>query len=370
MKRVKCREAVHGGDRLGASVKSGKRPEELLDFSANINPLGMPRQVREAVLAGISEAQHYPDPFCRKLCKAIAEAEGRDPEEILCGNGGADLIYRLVYALKPGKALVTAPAFAEYEEALVQAGAEIRRWSLGEDLAVREDILSAVTEDLDLIFLCNPNNPTGLAADIDQVERLARTCRKKKGFLILDECFCEFLEKPSEYSFMERIQDYPEAVILRAFTKSYAMAGLRLGYGVCGDRDVAERLRLTGQPWSVSIPAQEAGRAALLETEYLEQSRSLIAGERRRVSRRLADMGFLVFPSQVNYVLFKDVEEYKHGNIGKRLQERGFLIRDCSSFKGLEAGKEDPVFCFYRIAIRRQEENNRLLDAIQGIVLS
>ena len=226
------------------------------------------------------------------------------------------------------------------------------------------------TEEGELIFLCNPNNPTGLAADIDQVERLARTCRKKKGFLILDECFCEFLEKPSEYSFMERIQDYPEAVILRAFTKSYAMAGLRLGYGVCGDRDVAERLRLTGQPWSVSIPAQEAGRAALLETEYLEQSRSLIAGERRRVSRRLADMGFLVFPSQVNYVLFKDVEECKHGNIGKRLQERGFLIRDCSSFKGLEAGKEDPVFCFYRIAIRRQEENNRLLDAIQGIVLS
>ena len=295
-----------------------------------------------------------------------------EKERIVCGNGAADLIYRLAYLLKPGRALLLAPTFSEYEQALASVGCQVRYCRLKEENGFQADMreLADRTEEGELIFLCNPNNPTGLAADIDQVERLARTCRKKKGFLILDECFCEFLEKPSEYSFMERIQDYPEAVILRAFTKSYAMAGLRLGYGVCGDRDVAERLRLTGQPWSVSIPAQEAGRAALLETEYLEQSRSLIAGERRRVSRRLADMGFLVFPSQVNYVLFKDVEECKHGNIGKRLQERGFLIRDCSSFKGLEAGKEDPVFCFYRIAIRRQEENNRLLDAIQGIVLS
>ena len=302
----------------------------------------------------------------------MAEYHKTEKERIVCGNGAADLIYRLAYLLKPGRALLLAPTFSEYEQALASVGCQVRYCRLKEENGFQADMreLADRTEEGELIFLCNPNNPTGLAADIDQVERLARTCRKKKGFLILDECFCEFLEKPSEYSFMERIQDYPEAVILRAFTKSYAMAGLRLGYGVCGDRDVAERLRLTGQPWSVSIPAQEAGRAALLETEYLEQSRSLIAGERRRVSRRLADMGFLVFPSQVNYVLFKDVEECKHGNIGKRLQERGFLIRDCSSFKGLEAGKEDPVFCFYRIAIRRQEENNRLLDAIQGIVLS
>ncbi len=354
----------HGGDIYQREI--------AWDFSVNVNPMGPPVRVQQAIRESADHVDCYPDPQCRGLVQALAEYHKTEKERIVCGNGAADLIYRLAYLLKPGRALLLAPTFSEYEQALTSVGCQVRHCRLKEENGFQADMreLADRTEEGELIFLCNPNNPTGLAADIDQVERLARTCRKKKGFLILDECFCEFLEKPSEYSFMERIQDYPEAVILRAFTKSYAMAGLRLGYGVCGDRDVAERLRLTGQPWSVSIPAQEAGRAALLETEYLEQSRSLIAGERRRVSRRLADMGFLVFPSQVNYVLFKDVEECKHGNIGKRLQERGFLIRDCSSFKGLEAGKEDPVFCFYRIAIRRQEENNRLLDAIQGIVLS
>ena len=354
----------HGGDIYQREI--------AWDFSVNVNPMGPPVRVQQAIRESADHVDCYPDPQCRGLVQALAEYHNTEKERIVCGNGAADLIYRLAYLLKPGRALLLAPTFSEYEQALASVGCQVRYCRLKEENGFQADMreLADRTEEGELIFLCNPNNPTGLAADIDQVERLARTCRKKKGFLILDECFCEFLEKPSEYSFMERIQDYPEAVILRAFTKSYAMAGLRLGYGVCGDRDVAERLRLTGQPWSVSIPAQEAGRAALLETEYLEQSRSLIAGERRRVSRRLADMGFLVFPSQVNYVLFKDVEECKHGNIGKRLQERGFLIRDCSSFKGLEAGKEDPVFCFYRIAIRRQEENNRLLDAIQGIVLS
>lgn len=354
----------HGGDIYQGDI--------TWDFSVNVNPLGIPPKVRQAIRDSADHAGCYPDPKCRRLVRALSEYHRTEEERIVCGNGAADLIYRLAYLLKPRRALVLAPSFSEYEQALASVGCRVRYCRLKEEQGFRADMgeLADMAEEGELIFLCNPNNPTGLAADRGQVERLARACRKKKGFLILDECFCEFLERPSDYSFMEKIKDYKETVILRAFTKSYAMAGLRLGYGVCGDLSVAEGLKLTGQPWSVSIPAQEAGRAALLEAGYLKRSRSLVAGERQRVSKKLADMGFLVFPSQVNYVLFKDVEEYRHGNLGKRLQERKILIRDCSNFKGLETGTEESGFRFYRAAIRKQEENERLLDAIQGIVLS
>ena len=354
----------HGGDIYQGGI--------TWDFSVNVNPLGIPFRVRQAIRESADRSDRYPDTECRELVKELAEYHGTEGERIVCGSGAADLIYRLVYLLKPCRALILAPTFSEYEQALKAVGCRVRYCRLKEEQDFQADIgkLADMAEEGELIFLCNPNNPTGLAADKEQVELLAKACRRKKGFLILDECFCEFLEKPSEYSFMERIQDYPEAVILRAFTKSYAMAGLRLGYGVCGNQDVAEGLRLTGQPWSVSIPAQEAGRAALLERGYLEQSRVLIAQERQRVSRALAGLGFLVFPSQVNYLLFKDMEEYRHGNLQQRLQEREILIRDCSNFRGLEAGEKDPGFRFYRIAVRKREENERLLDVMGQIVLS
>ncbi|MCI8334822.1 MAG: threonine-phosphate decarboxylase [Lachnospiraceae bacterium] len=357
MKRVKCREAVHGGDRLGASVKSGKRPEELLDFSANINPLGMPRQVREAVLAGISEAQHYPDPFCRKLCKAIAEAEGRDPEEILCGNGGADLIYRLVYALKPGKALVTAPAFAEYEEALVQAGAEIRRWSLGESLAVREDILSAVTEDLDLIFLCNPNNPTGLLTGRELLTALADRAQALGVRVFLDECFLDFVPEQREYTLGDCLKRYPNLVILKSFTKLYAMPGLRLGYVMSADRELLAGMEKAGQPWAVSVPAQAAGLGALQAAGFRERTFCLIERERKRMKAELERLGFFVCDGRANYLCFRAPGEK---NLCEKLLERGILLRSCANYRGL---REE----HYRAAVRTAEENEVFLGVLREI---
>lgn len=353
----------HGGDIYQGDI--------TWDFSVSVNPLGIPSRVRQAIGDSADRFDCYPDTQCRELVQGLAEYHRTEGQRIVCGNGAADLIYRLAYLLKPCRALILAPSFSEYEQALKAVGCRVRYCRLKEEQNFQADMgkLADMAEEGELIFLCNPNNPTGLAADKEQVEFLAKACRKKKGFLILDECFCEFLESPGNYSFMERIQDYPETVILRAFTKSYAMAGLRLGYGVCGDLDVAKRLRMTGQPWSVSIPAQEAGRAALLEEGYLEQSRILIGQERQRISSELTDLGFVVFPSQVNYLLFKDVEESRHGNLWKRLREKGILIRDCSNFIGLEAGEGDPGFRFYRIAVGRREKNERLLDAMKQIVL-
>lgn len=353
---------LHGGDIYHGGVRD--------DFSVNVNPLGLPQTVRRRLRDSVEEWSRYPDPECRELTRQLAEYHGLERERIVCGNGAADLIYRLACWLRPKKALVLAPTFSEYERALRSVGCQVRRYRLKEDEDFLVDVrkLGDFLETGELLFFCNPNNPTGLAVTRQQVEYLAQVCGDKKSLLVLDECFCEFLNSPEAYSFMKEIRNCPQVMILRAFTKTYAMAGIRLGYMVCGNLDFAEGVRLTGQPWSVSAPAQEAGVAALGERNYLEKARELVSRERERMRAGLAGLGFQVFPSQVNYLLFKDREEEKHGNLWEELRQRGILIRDCSNFFGLEAGEGNFGFRYYRIGIRKCEENERLLENIREIL--
>lgn len=352
---------LHGGDIYQGGIR--------YDFSVNVNPLGLPSKVKEVLRASVDHWDRYPDPECRELTERLAEYHKAEKGRIVCGNGAADLIYRLVCRIKPCQALLPSPTFSEYEQALRQAGCRNRFFCLKEeqDFSIDVERMAGMLEEGEAVFLCNPNNPTGLALDAGQVKIMADACKRKHGLLILDECFCEFLDKPGDYSFMERIKEYPEAVILRAFTKSYAMAGLRLGYAVCGDIGLAGRLRLTGQPWGVSIPAQEAGAAALGESGYLEQARILVRKEREWMGKRLAGLGFKVFPSQANYLLFKDEEEHRHGYLWDGLRKKGILIRDCGNFNGLERKEGGDGVRYYRVGIRSHEENERLLEAVSDL---
>ena len=169
--------AIHGGDIYGTDIqKTVEEGKEILDFSANINPLGMPESVRQAVMTSLSAVEHYPDPECRKLKQALARCHGIKRESLICGNGGAELIYRLVYALRPKKALLTAPTFAEYEEALRQTDTECIFYEMQPDLQIREDILDEMDSSLDVMFVCNPNNPTGILTPrslLDQILKKA-----------------------------------------------------------------------------------------------------------------------------------------------------------------------------------------------------
>lgn len=352
-------DKLHGGDIYESKI--------LCDFSVNVNPLGLPKGVCRVLKASVKHWNRYPDPKCRELTGRLAEYHGVKKERIVCGNGAADLIYRLVYCKRPERALLPAPTFSEYERALRTVGCRIRYWSLNEEEDFRVDVceLADFLQEGEMLFLCNPNNPTGLAVPAEQVELLAEACRKKKGFLVLDECFCDFLEQQDLYSFVERLKDYPKAVILRAFTKSYAMAGLRLGYLICGEPSLAEYIQRTGQPWSVSIPAQEAGAAALEEREYLKQARRLVVKEREWIREGLFGLGFRVFPSQANYLLFKDTEEARYGNLWESLKRQGILIRDCGNFPGLETVPHPPGTHYYRIGIRTREENEYLMKALR-----
>ncbi len=360
--------SLHGGNIYGDGIQTKIK----YDFSVNINPLGLPKPVQEALLDSVASWKAYPDPECRELTKKLAQHHKIHRSHIVCGNGAADLIYRFAGWMKGRQALIPVPTFSEYERALGAFGCQVRHWHLREEDGYSVNI-SQLAEELqegEILFLCNPNNPTGQAVHREEVEILAETCRKKRGFLALDECFCEFLPKPERYSFTEQLSHYPEVMIFRAFTKSYAMAGLRLGYVLCGDKTLAERLRGSGQPWSVSAPAMTAGMAALdmEENDYLQQARELVEGERQYMKNELTQLGFVVFPSQVNFLLFKDVEEEKHGNLWEGLRGRGILIRDCSNFPGLKPGTGPFLYHYYRIGIGSKENNEQLLKNIREIV--
>lgn len=351
-------QTIHGGDRYGAALQSPFTQEELLDFSANINPLGMPEGVEKAILNSLSASLHYPDPFCRRLRAGIAAKEKVEAGEILCGNGGADLIYRLVYALKPRQALVTAPSFGEYEEALRQAGARVHHYNLPESMEIGEKLLESVTEDLELIFVCNPNNPTGLLTDRSLLQMLLDRAETFGTWVCVDECFLDFVKEKEACTLTGFLTRYPHLVILKSFTKLYAMPGLRLGYVLSGNRDLLRKMQQAGQPWAVSEPAMEAGIAALKETNYRERTIALVDKEREFLMSGLTKLGCKVWPGKANYLCFRIAGEPR---LYEKLLEHGILIRRCENYHNLT--EED-----YRIAVRTHEENKRLLEAINGIL--
>lgn len=343
------REYKHGGDIYSNQVR--------LDFSANINPLGMPEGVKEAARESVVDCIHYPDPYCRRLTTAIAKKEGVSEEFILCGNGAADLIYRFVVANKPKRAVILAPGFSEYEDALRAMDCEVRYHFLREKFGFRltDEFLVELTGDVDVIFLCNPNNPTGQLIDTDLMKRILARCKEQKIFVFVDECFLDFVEDGEKYSLKKELQTNDTLLILRAFTKLYAMAGLRLGYCICNNRKILHSMVSACQSWAISIPAQAAGLAALGENAYVAKTMEIIGQERKYLVQELNRLEIRFFPPTANYIFLKSGKD-----LYALLLEQGILIRSCHNYPGLGYG-------YYRIAIKSHKDNRELIKALECI---
>ena len=338
-------ENRHGGDIYGGIA---------LDFSANVSPLGTPRSVTDAIERALPELYRYPDPYCRTLVQTISEYEGVPKNFVLCGNGASELIYAYCGAVRPKRAMELAPTFSEYSLALRRTGCEIVRFALKQEknFDLRESFLPILArEKIDALFLCNPNNPTGRLIADDLLEEILRICREKNIALFVDECFLSLSDGGVDLT--PSLSDFPQLFILKAFTKSFGMAGLRLGYGLSADEALLRKMSAAVPPWNVSALAQAAGVAALGDAEFLERNRAVIRAERPRLEERLRELGFWVCPSQANYILFRG-----EAGLADRLRERGAAIRDCANFEGLGPG-------WYRAAVRLREENDALLDAMR-----
>ncbi len=331
---------------------------QMLDFSANINPFGMPDSVKQAIVKHIEEYETYPDVENRELTAKLSEKHGISGDHIVCGNGAADLIFRTVIALKPKKALVIAPTFSEYEEALKICDCEIKYYFLKEEngFNIKNDIFDHLSDSLDMIFLCNPNNPTGISVDCGFVKELYQKCSEYQIVLAVDECFCDFLVNEEEVSVIPDLHSMPNAIVFRAFTKMYAMAGIRLGYALCGSKTIAGKIKATLQPWSVSTVASKCGIAALGENAYVARTKESIAANRNYLVKELKSLGMKVYDSSANYIFFRTEK-----NILKPLEEAGILIRNCENFVSLDRR-------YFRIAVKKEEENKHLVTCLKRIL--
>lgn len=346
---------VHGGDTAGYLEEFGRLP---LDFSANVSPLGLPAGVRQAAAAALQTADGYPDPLCRPLCRALAGRYALAPEQIVCGAGAADIIWRLALALGPGKALVAAPTFAEYEAALSACGWQVGQVALSAEngWAYGESLCRAVVPGVKLVFLCQPNNPTGSLCPRPLALRLLAACQRVGALLVADECFVEFLDDPAAVTLAGEAAHSKNLLVLSAFTKLYAMAGLRLGYALCGDGAMAARLRAAGQPWAVSNVAQAAGLAALEETDYVARLRQLIGTQRPRLQAGFARLGIRA-QGTANFLFF----DAGRPGFAAAMRVAGVPVRDCANYPGLWPG------CC-RVAVRTGPENDRLLETAARVL--
>ena len=338
----------HGGDIYRNQIR--------LDFSVNTNPLGMPDSVREALHQAVEEAEHYPDIHAKELTKAVAERLRISEKRLVFGNGASELFHAVLHAVKPSKILIPVPSFLGYEEAAKAMDCEVIFYEMKkeEKFSLTERILDTLDESISLVFLANPNNPVGNLVEPELIFKIAEKCRQCDITLVLDECFMELTGKEMTHSFLNQLDEFPNVVVVRAFTKLYAIPGVRLGYLIC-EQTLAEKIRLQLPEWNLSVFAQRAGVAAIKEQEYVARAVVCIQTQRLFLREELKAAGCNVFDSDADYLLF-----YSEKKLYELFLQRGILIRDCSNFRGLQRG-------YYRIAVKSEEQNQIFADVLREI---
>ena len=315
----------------------------------------MPDAVKQALHDAAKACEAYPDPYCTVLRQKIAEHERVPADCILCGNGAAELIYAYAYTLPKEKpALIVSPTFSEYGQALAAAGIGVEHYVMKEPggFALTEDFLQTDFTQYSAVFLCSPNNPTGITIDPAIICEVLESGVR----LFCDLCFLDLTDTPDKYDLPGLLERYPNLTVLRAFTKSYAMAGVRLGYAMCSDIGFLTAMSEKTQCWNVSTLAQAAGIAALECANWLTESVKHISAERRHLTEELTNLGIRVYPGEANYLLL-----YSDADLYEKLMGHGIMVRDCSGYVGLVEG-------YIRIAVRTREENDLLLTELDEVL--
>jgi len=353
-------QPIHGGNVYKAAQEQQVPVEQIIDFSASINPLGFSMAGLRAIRSALKQIVHYPDPDCRHLRQQLALRCGMDPDMILVGNGSSELIHLLPRALAIKSALIIGPTFEEYASALMGAGSVVHYVHAKRQQRFRpplQDVLarlSAKRSRFDTVFLCNPNNPTGQLMNRQAMCELAEAVERQQGWLIVDEAFIDYCP---EQSVVPMLKGHPRIVVLRSLTKFYAMPGLRIGY-LIGATKVVDLLKERQPPWSVNSLAQEASCAVLQDQSYAKKSRVFMENERSRFVRGLRSLpGLQVYSSAANFVLIGLPAWTNAGEVTDRLASGRLLVRDCSTLPGLTTQ-------MIRVAIRTSKENHRLLTAL------
>ncbi|MDP2928023.1 MAG: threonine-phosphate decarboxylase CobD [Candidatus Omnitrophota bacterium] len=343
----------HGGNIY--EIKQ-RRKTPVLDFSANINPLGIPPRIKKLLNKQLKDLVHYPDPRAFRLVAALARYWKIKEENVLVGNGSTELIYLILNAFRPDKVILPVPSFTEYERAARISGSQVRFIHMleGEGFCLNLDHIN----NCDMLFMCNPNNPTGnlivkTRADIENIPAKR---------IVIDEAFMDYVHNEQAHTFIAQATRSKKFIVLRTLTKFFALPGLRVGY-VIAHEDNIKVFKRYQMPWSVNVLAQAAAEHVLNEDTFIQRSKQLIERERVFLYESLGRIkGLKPYPSVTNFLLIKIEDEWITSTcLKKRLLKKGILIRDCVNFRGLDRQ-------FIRVAVRSHKENIRLMRALEECV--
>jgi cobyric acid synthase CobQ/L-threonine-O-3-phosphate decarboxylase len=354
--------AAHGGNVRALAAKANCAENDLLDFSASINPLGPPQYVRAVISANISKLLHYPDPTYQEFCVAVAAEFALQPAQVLVGNGSTEILYALPRALAVQRAVIPVPSYIGYEEAITAADLAIEHFALHQEKQFGVDWLhlQQSLQGGELVFLGQPNNPTGTIIDLDSLGCAAR--KNPKTYFIVDEAFIDFVDDSD--SAMALTAHLANIIVLRSMTKFYAIPGLRLGFAVA-HQETAAKIRTVLPPWSVNCLALTLGAKMISDHAYGAASRALVKKLKNKFTRQLEGLkGLHVFAGQANFLLIKLSQSplnFKASELADKLLQFGIAVRVCANFAGLDD-------TYIRLAIRTQAENDQLISALGEVL--
>lgn len=352
---------LHGGN-IYKFQREGKG--EILDYSSNINPLGVPETLQKAVIENFSVLERYPDINYVELRESIGNYNNINSENIIVGNGATEVLFLFAKALNPKKVLIVSPTFAEYERALKNTGAEIDYFELKEkeDFILDKDRFIETAKNYNLAVICNPNNPTGKFISKEIINEINSELVKSGTKLFLDECFIEFISEWQKKSAAEFCSE--NIFILRALTKFFALPGLRLGYGICFDKKITDKINEIREPWSINGFADLAGKVILKDEKYISQTEKWISEERVWFTNSLKEFEreekIKVYNTETNFILIK-LKNMKAEDFRNRMTEKNILVRDASNFKFLNE-------YYVRLAIKDREKNKKVISAMKEVL--
>lgn len=354
-------KVVHGGNIDELSRKYNIDKSSILDFSANINPIGINKEVKMEMIKSLDLVERYPDITYHDLKVAISEFENINYKNIVLGNGAAEVIFNLVRAVNPKKVLLLAPTFSEYEEAVLSVFGQIEYYILKEenDFKIDDEILDYIKEDIDMIFICNPNNPTGVLTENSLIEKIAKKALQFNITLVLDESFLDFVKLPNKYKSINLLSSYKNIFIVKSMTKFFAMPGIRIGYGICKDEKIVNLISDISVPWSVNVIAEKGAILSLKKSDYIKETIDYVDSEKQYLFNSLKEFkNIKVFKPSVNFIMFKFLGDK---DLKEEMLKYKIMIRSCNNYKGLDNS-------FYRIAVRTRKENDKFLNVLKKII--
>ena len=351
----------HGGNLYRISKKHNIALDEIVDFSANINPLCFPDGLKRILKEDFNKIRMYPDPDCRHLIDVISDRYNIKKTCLVPSNGATELIYLICYLLRPQKAAIIIPTFSEYENALSNVGCDIKfvKLEAKEGFKLELQDITSLIKSVEVLFICNPNNPTGQKISCDTLYNILYFAKRHNVFVVIDEAFIDLIE---DESLAARAQRQQNLFVIRSLTKFLGIPGLRLGFGAASAR-LSAKIKNFQPTWSVNTFAQIAGSYLLTDSAYIEKSKRILIKERNYLSSELKKIKSIkVFNSCANFILFKTgLINQAPTDLEELLIRDKIVVRNCGNFRGLNSS-------FVRIAVKKRAENKLLIKALRKIL--